>query len=198
MGPTWVLSAPDGPHVGPINLAIRVVDHLLETQHKTVTSVVLLYASTPGHRATVDVLSTVNGLLFTIATKATLKLPRFVMWRAKPEMTIRNNRKRWGRYGFMVFRLDQIYKIDVMDLKNQWKQCFPNGQQYTKPRIWCCHYFPPGSLYTLGASESLSYSHISFNLIWTVLLERHMIQVYVDEIHKHVFHAYVLWDAQAF
>ena len=25
MGPTWVLSAPDGPHVGPINLAIRDV-----------------------------------------------------------------------------------------------------------------------------------------------------------------------------
>ena len=24
MGPTWVLSAPDGPHVGPINLVIRV------------------------------------------------------------------------------------------------------------------------------------------------------------------------------
>ena len=24
MGPTWVLSAPDGPHVGPTNLAIRV------------------------------------------------------------------------------------------------------------------------------------------------------------------------------
>ena len=24
MWPTWVLSAPDGPHVGPINLAIRV------------------------------------------------------------------------------------------------------------------------------------------------------------------------------
>ena len=23
MGPTWVLSAPDGPHVGPINLAIK-------------------------------------------------------------------------------------------------------------------------------------------------------------------------------
>ena len=23
MGPTWVLSAPDGPHVGPVNLAIR-------------------------------------------------------------------------------------------------------------------------------------------------------------------------------
>ena len=23
MGPTWVLSAPDGPHVGPINLAMR-------------------------------------------------------------------------------------------------------------------------------------------------------------------------------
>ena len=25
MGPTWVLSAPDGPHVGPMSLAIR--DH---------------------------------------------------------------------------------------------------------------------------------------------------------------------------
>ena len=25
MGPTWVLLAPDGPHVGPMNLAIRVV-----------------------------------------------------------------------------------------------------------------------------------------------------------------------------
>ena len=23
MGPTWVLSAPDGPHVGPMNLPIR-------------------------------------------------------------------------------------------------------------------------------------------------------------------------------
>ena len=25
MGPTWVLSAPDGPHVGPMNFAIRAV-----------------------------------------------------------------------------------------------------------------------------------------------------------------------------
>ena len=25
MGPTWVLSAPDGPHAGPMNLAIRVI-----------------------------------------------------------------------------------------------------------------------------------------------------------------------------
>ena len=23
MGPTWALSAPDGPHVGPMNIAIR-------------------------------------------------------------------------------------------------------------------------------------------------------------------------------
>ena len=28
MGPTWVLSAPDGPHVGPMNLAIRVYIHI--------------------------------------------------------------------------------------------------------------------------------------------------------------------------
>ena len=24
MGPIWVLSAPDGPHVGPMNLAIKI------------------------------------------------------------------------------------------------------------------------------------------------------------------------------
>ena len=28
MGPTWVLSAPDGPHVGPMNLAIRDALHI--------------------------------------------------------------------------------------------------------------------------------------------------------------------------
>ena len=28
MGPTWVLSAPDGPHVGPMNLALRVCTFL--------------------------------------------------------------------------------------------------------------------------------------------------------------------------
>ena len=28
MGPTWVLSAPGEPHVGPVNLAIRGVSHL--------------------------------------------------------------------------------------------------------------------------------------------------------------------------
>ena len=29
IGPTWVLSAPDGPHVGPMNLAIKI--HLYVT-----------------------------------------------------------------------------------------------------------------------------------------------------------------------
>ena len=32
MGPTWVLSDPDGPHVGPTNLAIRVM-LLIDTSH---------------------------------------------------------------------------------------------------------------------------------------------------------------------
>ena len=32
MGPTWVLSAPDGPNVGPMNLAIRVV-YITASQH---------------------------------------------------------------------------------------------------------------------------------------------------------------------
>ena len=29
MGPIWVLSAPDDPHVGPVNLAIRVLTHAM-------------------------------------------------------------------------------------------------------------------------------------------------------------------------
>ena len=28
MGSTWLLSAPDGPHVGPINLAVRGRNHV--------------------------------------------------------------------------------------------------------------------------------------------------------------------------
>ena len=35
MGPTWVLSAPDGPHVGPMNLVIRVVLLGFMAQNKT-------------------------------------------------------------------------------------------------------------------------------------------------------------------
>ena len=31
MGPTWVLSAPDRPHLGPTNLAIRALYHRLGT-----------------------------------------------------------------------------------------------------------------------------------------------------------------------
>ena len=30
MGPTWVLSAPDGPHVGPMNLAVREISPILD------------------------------------------------------------------------------------------------------------------------------------------------------------------------
>ena len=33
MGPISVLSAPDGPHVGPINLAIRAVLYILHSQY---------------------------------------------------------------------------------------------------------------------------------------------------------------------
>ena len=36
MGPTWVLSAPEGPHVGPMNLAIRDVIGCLFNQIHTV------------------------------------------------------------------------------------------------------------------------------------------------------------------
>ena len=66
------------------------------------------------------------------------------------------------------------------------------------PRIWCCHHLPPCSLLTLWASESLSYSHVSFNLIYNVLHERYIIQTYMDEIYKHVFRLCAIWDIQAF
>ena len=41
MGPTWVLSAPDGPHVAPMNLAIRVL-RLLAPNADDVESTTLL------------------------------------------------------------------------------------------------------------------------------------------------------------
>ena len=36
MGPIWVLSAPDGPHVGPMNLAIRDIANIMAA-HDLVT-----------------------------------------------------------------------------------------------------------------------------------------------------------------
>ena len=43
-------------------------------------------------------------------------------------------------------------------------RCISSGG-FSQPRIWCCHFLPPGLLHTLGASESLSYSRVSFELI---------------------------------
>ena len=37
MGPTWVLLAPDGPHVGPMNLAIREHRHIALMEHEKET-----------------------------------------------------------------------------------------------------------------------------------------------------------------
>ena len=41
MGPTWVLSAPGGPHVGPVNLAIRVVNKFVWVTIEHITPVVI-------------------------------------------------------------------------------------------------------------------------------------------------------------
>ena len=41
MGPTWVLSAPDGPHVGPMNLAITFIGSIKTTSMETVSTGVL-------------------------------------------------------------------------------------------------------------------------------------------------------------
>ena len=49
LGPTWVLSAPDGPHVGPMNLAIRVVRKLTASQrHRTSSNSPLTVPQSPG------------------------------------------------------------------------------------------------------------------------------------------------------
>ena len=42
MGPTWVLSAPDGPHVGPMNLGIR---GLLKSKYKCRSPSLCLYSN---------------------------------------------------------------------------------------------------------------------------------------------------------
>ena len=56
-----------------------------------------------------------------------------------------------------------ISKTISISISNREKP--PSSKELRKPRIWCCHYLPPGSLLTLGASESISHSHVSFNLI---------------------------------
>ena len=35
MRPTWVLSAPDGPHIDPMNLAIMVITSIIKTDETT-------------------------------------------------------------------------------------------------------------------------------------------------------------------
>ena len=40
--PTWVLSAPDGPHVGPMNLAFRVMLHMLYLSNYHAASGIML------------------------------------------------------------------------------------------------------------------------------------------------------------
>ena len=46
MGPTWVLSAPDGPHVGPMNLATRESS---ETSRRQLWQYHMLCCPIPGH-----------------------------------------------------------------------------------------------------------------------------------------------------
>ena len=49
MGPTWVLSAPDGPHVGPINHAIKAC---MQIDHYEKNYTVLLLGPWPNDRVT--------------------------------------------------------------------------------------------------------------------------------------------------
>ena len=43
MGPTWIMSAPDGPHLGPMNLAIRVANEISWKMCNLVVSMSLLF-----------------------------------------------------------------------------------------------------------------------------------------------------------
>ena len=54
------------------------------------------------------------------------------------------------------------------------------------PRMQYCHNLPPGSLYALGAFESLSFGHISFKFIQNGLHGRFIIHIYADEIYEYV------------
>ena len=53
MGPTWVLPAPDGPHIGPMNLAIRAHKSLdtaiVCLQPGEVINVLSVLCDTPTH-----------------------------------------------------------------------------------------------------------------------------------------------------
>ena len=48
MGPIWVLLAPDGPHVGSMNLAIRVLVHDVRTSISSCPSGMRLSVTSPG------------------------------------------------------------------------------------------------------------------------------------------------------
>ena len=60
MGPTWVLSAPDGPHVGPMNLAIRAIRVMiyvrrmeLYAERHTMVCMIARVVTWPGPRLTI-------------------------------------------------------------------------------------------------------------------------------------------------
>ena len=44
----------------------------------------------------------------------------------------------------------------------------------------------------LGASESLSYSQVSFKFIQNGLYWKYIIQTYTDDIYKHPFHVCIV------
>ena len=75
MGPTWVLSAPDGPHVGPMNLAIRVchdVAIISSGGNKSYTESLLKFISigfkSTGGAGSALMIDMVNGLFLFLLT----------------------------------------------------------------------------------------------------------------------------------
>ena len=82
MGPTWVLSAPDGPHVGPMNLAIRVVTQLWVPRQVGCDSVPILW-----HSVTANLAMLSNAYWHAVKAK--------MAWYLKRSRVI-SNRSRWS------------------------------------------------------------------------------------------------------
>ena len=51
--PTWVLSAPDGPHIGPMNLAIRVWPHMASLRHSELKRCLPIHQDINAHDGTI-------------------------------------------------------------------------------------------------------------------------------------------------
>ena len=88
MGPTWVLSAPDGPHVGPMNLVIRdiscFIQHCVSTDMTAWTNLlvcILLPYRLPMRQCNLPLFQTELAMeILQLCTKASIRFFSFMEW----------------------------------------------------------------------------------------------------------------------